>query len=122
MAHTLHANNSVFNRHQDSLLTSLAHRLEVARATHNAQLIALLEREKQQIVPPDTRPQAFSNWVQTFTKWINQAICGSELQVSQFENGSDRWWYARDPGTGRCVYAESEAELRLWIKENYQGK
>ncbi len=46
----------------------------------------------------------------------------NELQVRQFVNGSDMMWYAFDPTTGQCVYADSEAELRLWIEQNYQGK
>ena len=43
----------------------------------------------------------------------------SELQVQQFVNGSDAWWYAYDPQAGNWVYADSEAELRIWIEQNY---
>jgi hypothetical protein len=43
-------------------------------------------------------------------------------QIHKFAHGRDLWWYTFDPRTGQCIYADSEAELRLWIEQNYQGR
>jgi hypothetical protein len=125
MANVIHANHSqALAQHQANLMASLAHRLEIARASHNSQLIELLEQERRQITfnAPQTR-RSQQGWLKSLIKDFVRLFSGnSELQVEQFVNGSDQWWYAFDPRTGDCVYADSEAELRLWIKENYQGK
>lgn len=107
-------------------MASLARRLEVARATHNAQLVELLEQEKRQVVAPAPTPeraQSRTSWFHTLRERISKALFGTpELQACQFVNGSDHWWYAIDPQTGECVYADSEAELRVWIEQNYRGR
>ncbi len=116
-------------------MASLAHRLEVARTANNSQLVALLEQEQRQLTSNTVRnniapfrktaplPTSLLSWLQTASQRLAKAFSRrSELNVCEFVNGSDRWWYAVDPQTGRYVYADSEAELRLWIKENYPGK
>lgn len=124
MANVLHA-PQFLAQHQVNMMTSLAHRLEVARATNNFQLVELLERERQQIsagtshISPLWNGDRLKDFVQSIIKAIAHR---SELQVQQFINGSDRWWYAFDPQTGNSVYADSEAELRLWIRDNYRGR
>ena len=113
------------DKHQDSIMASLNHRLEVARANRNVNLVALLEHERQQVAPIAASSVARSgrNWWQTITQSINNWLFGgSTLQVTEIVDGSDRWWLASDPRTGQLVYADSEAELRLWIEENYQGR
>jgi hypothetical protein len=63
--------------------------------------------------------RSFTTWLKTCKQKITEALFGSyQLQVCQFMNGSDLWWYAFDPRTGDCVYADSEAELRLWIEHH----
>lgn len=63
--------------------------------------------------------RSFTTWFKTLKQRITEALFGSyQLQVCQFMNGSDLWWYAFDPRTGECVYADSEAELRLWIEQH----
>lgn len=131
MSHAIHSNSSeLLARHQSNMMASLARRLEAARARNNSQLIELLERERQQIAAP-LHPEApaershspADSWWNRLTQAIGQLLSGQgTLEVSQLACGSDRWWYAFDPQTGNCVYADSEAELRLWIKENYRGK
>jgi hypothetical protein len=128
MMHTLHFNSSqASNAHQDSMMTSLMHRLEVAKAAQNFQLVELLERERQQLIEQETVPQKIARvlgtWANTLGQNLSQALWGSaKLQVREFMQGSDHWWYAFDPRTGKYVYADSEIELRLWIKANYQGR
>lgn len=130
MANTFPANTSpihddqILSRHRDNILTSLTQRLQTAKKANDFRLVQLLEQEKHQIeqeVPPlETRSQ----WLTNAQNWLNSILFGNaELQVSQFvDSTNDPWWYAFDPRTGRCVYADSEAELRVWIKDNYQGQ
>ncbi len=125
MANTIHANASqVFNRHYDSMMASLVRRKEVAKAANDFQLVKLLKQEEQQVAfQASKRNEPRANaWLNAFRQSVAALFGSSELQVHQFANGTDRWWYTFDPRTGRCVYADSEAELRLWIEENYQGK
>jgi hypothetical protein len=118
--------NPLLSRHRDNIMASLTQRLQRARNANDLQLVQLLEQEKQQIEQEVTQLEAASRspWLSSIQHWLNSILFGNaELQVSQFVDGdSDEWWYAFDPQTGRCVYADSEAELRLWIKNNYQGR
>ncbi len=110
--------------HYDSMMASLAHRLDVARRSNNAPLIQLLEKEKQFVADTaaENAPRSRGHWFKSLTQAVTEAFFGrAELQVYEMVDGRDRWWVATD-STGQCVYADSEAELRLWIKENYQGK
>jgi hypothetical protein len=126
MVHVLHSHSQLLATHQAHMLASLRHRLEIAREANNLQLVEQLEREKQQIAPdaPQYRiSESLSAWLSSIRQSIANVIAAEpNLEVRQFGNGSDRWWYAFDPRTGDCVYADSEAELRVWIKENYQGR
>ena len=134
MATALHSNDTqLLAKHQTSMLASLSHRLDVARASNNSQLVELLEREQQQVISRSHSQNGHYNSLRSLVNRVvkqlnalkNQlmpAAHSSQLHVSHFVNGSDEWWYAFNPQTGHCVYADSEAELRLWIKENYQGK
>jgi hypothetical protein len=124
---TLHIDHDqLLAKHRDNVLASLTRRLEVAKSTNNSQLVALLEREKQQVdetLVTNKNLRSPLNWLHALQQQLVNLIAPSPgLQVSQFVNGSDYWWYAFDPRTGQYVYADSEAELRLWIKDNYQGR
>ncbi len=72
------------------------------------------------------KKEIFKFFIKQFKQFQKSLIEGfthrNDLQVRQFVNGSDMMWYAFDPTTGQCVYADSEAELRIWIEQNYQGK
>lgn len=125
MANSLHPNDTQhLDRHLDSMMASLARRIEAAKQADNLQLIELLEQEKQQVrslTNEELNPT--SSWFAALKQAIVKALFGgSDLQVCHFVNGSDEWWYLTDPRTGQQVYADSEAELRLWIKENYHGQ
>jgi hypothetical protein len=113
----------VFDKHVESMMVSLAHRLEVARATNNSHLVKLLEQEQQQIA--DSTPaikssdqKHFLNWIEDFKQAVTALFRSSKPKIHYFSNGNDRWWYTIDPETGRYIYAESEAELQLWLKEH----
>ncbi|XHX77456.1 MAG: hypothetical protein RBJ76_23935 [Stenomitos frigidus ULC029] len=124
MTNALQTHDRSLNRHQDSIMASLAHRLEVARAADNARLVALLEQEQQQVTPAQ-RDLALAPkkwWQRTVQQLSHLLFGGSSLQVCEVVDGRDRWWVASNPQTGEFVYADSEAEMRLWIEENYQGR
>jgi hypothetical protein len=124
MANSLYVHDDpLLSRHQDNIMTSLAQRLQRARSSNDFRLVQLLEQEKRQ-VEQELPLQLRSHWFTTLQNRLNTILFGkAELQVSQFvDSARDAWWYAFDPQTGHCVYADSEAELRLWIKDNYQGR
>jgi hypothetical protein len=128
MENTLYAENfqtssNHCDRHAESMMASLSHRLQVARATNNVSLVALLEREQQQIaasaVGTQSSDQGHSgDWIAGFRQAANVLFGNAKPKIHHFSNGGDRWWYIIDPQTGRHIYAESEAELQLWIKEH----
>lgn len=125
MAHELHFTSSLISAvHQQNLLNSLTSRLEAAKVAGNAQLIKLLEQEKRQLTAPHPRLSAWQtlqSGVKSAQQRINKMLFGgSTLQVSEFDADGNHWWYAVNPLTGDCVYADSESELRLWIEKNYQ--
>lgn len=105
-------------------MTSLAQRLQRARSADNFRLVQLLEQEKKQLEQEVSSSESRSHWFTGTQNWLSSLLFGkTDLQVSQFVDSiNDQWWYAFDPQTGNCVYADSEAELRLWIKNNYQGQ
>ena len=75
------------------------------------------------VAPKKETLKSFVNQLKKFQQSLVEMFAHrNELQVHQFVNGSDVMWYAFDPTTSRCVYADSEAELRIWIEQNYQGK
>ncbi len=125
MSNILHAHDDhLLSKHQDNIMTSLVQRLQKARGANDFRLVQLLEQEKSQIEQAVPQFEARSHRLTAIQNWLNNILFGkAELQVSQFvDSASDEWWYAFDPQTGGCVYADSEAELRLWIKDNYQGQ
>lgn len=125
MANTLPIHDDqILSRHRDNILTALSHRLQRAKKANDFRLVQLLEQERQQIEQEVPQLKSRSRWLNTIPTWLNSILFGkAELQVSQFvDSAKDDWWYAFDPQTGRCVYADSEAELRLWIKHNYQSR
>lgn len=127
MENLLHFNPSqILTAHQQSIVNSLTSRFEAAKASRNEQLVQLLEQEKYQLFTPHHHHSAWQTLLsrlKTAQHRINKILFGgSTIQVSEFKSGSDHWWYAINPLTGECVYADSESELRLWIEENYSEK
>jgi hypothetical protein len=112
-------------RHQASMMASLSYRLKVALETQNFQLVELLEREKQQIESDSSgyrMTRSLMGWLEVIQGfWAELTWSYPELKFYEYANGTDYWWYTFDPQTGRCIYADSEAELRLWVKENLAG-
>jgi uncharacterized protein YigA (DUF484 family) len=115
--------SSVDDVHRAYMLDSLAHRLEVARATNNTQLIALLEQEQKELMGR----APLSNLLNRLTTWwkgLKQEIeHAAELQVTQESDSTGMtWWHAYDPNSGHEVFTDSESELVQWIEQHYQGR
>ncbi len=127
MANALHTNDpELLAIHRANMMASLAHRLDVAKKANNLQLIALLEQERQELIAessPFKALRSLVSWFKTVGENLQKATAKrSGLEVSKVELNGDCWWYAFDPQTGRSVYADSDEELLLWVKTNYQGK
>ena len=127
MAHSLHYNPLQTSAvHRQSMIDSLQHRLETAQTNRDRRLLELLEHEKHQLIDEAYQLnlwQALQSGFTSIQKGINRVLFGgSSLQVNEFDVGSDHFWYAKNPMTGECVYADSESELRLWIEENYSER
>jgi len=123
MTNVLHPDEkALFHKHHANVVASLNRRLAVAKANHDDTLIELLEQEQKQIAGDTNR--ASGNLQQQLAELLEDCLTifrgDSRLQVWQtVDNQGDRWWCAYNPQTGDSVYADSETELRLWIKQNY---
>jgi hypothetical protein len=127
MPAVVHANPSrIHLRHQSSIKTSLAYRLKIALATKNLPLVELLEREQQQIESEPVGPRisrSLMRGVEAIKGFLAEsAWLRPTPKFYEYANGTDRWWYTFDPQTGGCIYADSEAELQLWIKETSSNR
>lgn len=127
MANVLWVNDSnVETQHQANIAASLAHRLEVARATRNTQLVVLLEQEQRQL-QAQSRPSRLSNLFSSLNqRWHNLILAienSSKLSVERVvDEAGSIWWYAHDPATGKTLYAETEADVLQWIEDNRLGQ
>jgi hypothetical protein len=88
--------------------------------------VKLLERKNQQIesdLANHRIARSLMGWVVAIKGVFDQSIWHrSEPKFYEYANGTDYWWYTFDPQTGRCIYADSVAELQLRTKENYPGE
>lgn len=119
-------NSDFLSKHDANIAASLAHRLDVARATCNTALIALLEQEENQlksVCPPSTTAHTAQGWMATLKQWMTAIANSSKLTVERIRDESGEiWWYAFDPRTGKTLYAENESEVVQWIEDNRLGQ
>ena len=113
-------------KHLTNMVASLTHRLEVARASHNDQLTAALEREYEQLLIERKAAlldssNAVKSWFQRL--WANFADTMPSLYQLQIKqtiaaNGQSCWsvYY---PKTGQRLVTASEPEMQAWIKKTY---
>lgn len=109
-------------KHHDNVVSSLHHRLEVAKARHDARLIELLEQEEKQLIDDVGRESdTFKHRLAILWDDLLGLVRGdSSLKVWQTtDRRGDRWWCAYDPHTGKSIYTDSETEMRIWIEQNY---
>ena len=121
--------NEVDAQHQAAIATSLAHRLEVAKAAENFHLIALLEQEQQQLGLAQKHGSKLvtsalvTKVKQVWNSWMDAIAHHSMLSIDQIMSDSGTiLWRAYDPRTGKTLYAESESEVVQWIEDNDLGQ
>ena len=113
---------AVQHKHHDNVLASLQHRLDVAKARHDQQLIELLKSEEKQLAEDaGLSSQPATNPLVDLWESIVEFFRGdSELHVWQtVDRRGEHWWCAYDPLTGKTLYTDSETEMRIWIEQNY---
>ncbi|PSB31932.1 hypothetical protein [Stenomitos frigidus] len=113
-------------KHLTNMVTSLSHRLEVAKACQNDQLTALLEQEYEQLmIERKTVLFGSSNpirvWFQRLWNNFADTVPGLyQLQIKQtIDARGQKSWSAYYPKTGQQLVTESEADLQDWIKKTY---
>ena len=113
-------------KHLTSMVASLTHRLEVARASHNDQLTATLEREYEQLMIERKAvlldsSNAVKHWLQRLWNSFADTIPSLyQLQIQQtIDTNGHQWWSVYYPKTGQRLVTESEAEMQAWIEKNY---
>lgn len=125
MATALQVNPSkVFAQHQATIAASLAHRLAVAKAAQNNQLVALLDQEQRQLDRTSNRVLGLSelaaNVKRTWHSWLDALDRHTQLSVKRVVGESGMiFWHAYDPQTGKSLYAESSSEVVKWIEDNH---
>ncbi len=126
MGTTLQANSSkIAAQHQVAILTSLSHRIAVAKASQNVELVFLLEQERRQFDHDDRhKVQAIGNQIKhAWNNWIRAIDESSRLSVERIVGDSGAiLWRAYDPMTGKTLYAESTSEVVQWIEDNRLGE
>jgi hypothetical protein len=124
MASTLYnAQSQVIRNHRDAIKGSLAHRLEVAEANNNPQLVKLLEQESLEVLGQPLRREQQKHPRYALLKTWRNAIAhalqtNTQPRIYEYTCGADHWWYTVDPRTGKWLSADSEAELQILLQNN----
>ncbi|KAM3093054.1 hypothetical protein ACKFKF_30105 [Phormidesmis sp. 146-12] len=123
---TVQGNSSkIAAQHQAAILASLSHRIAVAKASQNVELVFLLEQERRQLAQVDRHGvQAVTNHLkQVWNNWMRAIDESSRLSVERIVGDSGViLWRAYDPMTGKTLYAESTSEVVQWIEDNRLGE
>jgi hypothetical protein len=126
MSTTLQVNSSeIAAQHQAAILASLSHRIAVAKASQNVELVFLLEQERRQFNQPDQPgiQEIGSHLKQVWRNWMRAIDESSRLSVERIVGDSGAiLWRAYDPMSGKTLYAESSSEVVKWIEDNRLGQ
>jgi hypothetical protein len=72
------------------------------------------------VVPQRGHTKSLTALINRLQQSVSRVIFNdSKVQIYKYSNGSDTWWYAFDPQTGRSIYADSEIELRVLIENKF---
>jgi hypothetical protein len=124
MASTLYdAQSQAIRNHRNAIKGSLAHRLEVAEANNNPQLVKLLEQECLEVLgqplQPEQQKRQHYSLLKTWRNAIAHAVQGNaKPRIYEYTCGADHWLYAVHPRTGKWLSADSEAELHALLQDN----
>lgn len=132
MTSILHSHPSspaIAQQHLNNMSASLAHRIEIARANNDQQLLTQLQYEQKQLESLQS-PRSFSgtsSYLNRFRRFWKQVVVAiqnaDKLHVEKHEDVSGEvWWYAHDPRSNKTLWANSEAEIVKWIEDNNLGR
>ncbi|NJM98321.1 MAG: hypothetical protein HC800_15210 [Phormidesmis sp. RL_2_1] len=109
--------------HRTHLLTSLNHRLDVAKANHNERLVAVLEHEYRQITALSEPRTIASRWQQLWMSFADTLSEWTKVQIEQTVDANGRLrWYAYNPQAGEALVTDSKEKMQQWIKSSYWGR
>ena len=109
--------------HQANLLTSLARRLEAARAHQDQQLVAALQHEQEQLSAFEQPTSASSRLEQTWMGFAETLSDWTKVQIEQTtDSQGNPGWYVYNPQAGEAMFTQSKDEMNQWIKSSYWGK
>lgn len=129
MTTVLHKHSpAIAKQHLKNIVSSLEHRIEVARENHDSRLLELLLKEKAQLESFPGQwasvPRTLINTLGHLWHQIQQAIENADrLHVEKIvDEAGNVWWYAHDPHTGKALWAETQSEVVKWIEDNDLGR
>ena len=104
-------------KHQAIILSNLAHRLKIAQADQNLELLSLLEQERQQL--EQSYQRSFQTDKRNLWDWLTQPARLSITQVSSNTElgNSGRYFRGYNPITGEIRYGATEADMIDWVEE-----
>lgn len=119
-------------KHFANMADRLAHRLEVAKACHNAELVEQLQREYAQLMVErqaeqlqlshrDQQAGAMAKWFQRLWNHFADTVPGLyQLQIEKSVDAQGQAvWQVYYPKTGQRMSTSSATELQSWIRQNY---
>lgn len=117
---------AIARQHLNNMSASLAHRIEVARANDDHNLLLQLKQEQQLLQESDYIAGSRTKFggLQQFWQQIITAMQNADkLHVEQIvDESGEKWWYAHDPRTDKTLWADTQAEVVKWIEDNNLGR
>lgn len=116
----------MFAQRQSNIKANLQHRMDVATAKQDHQLLQLLTHEQTQLestwhgslLPAHRGPKVTQLWQHIAKRWPHR----SQLSVEQRTTTTgEQWWHVEDPRSGKTFHAESLSVALHWIEENRLG-
>lgn len=89
-------------------------------ATHSLPKVRLESTTNQERQLSQTESNVFSSLYKFCQRILTALVSKNEVQVWQksSENGNSEW-HAYDPTTGRSTCVASDAEMRIWLEQQY---
>ncbi|WP_299485574.1 hypothetical protein [Acaryochloris sp. IP29b_bin.137] len=111
---------------QSNMMTSLQHRIDVAKAKHDHRLLKLLRNERTQLksrwrqAPSLTlqMPRLAQLWQRMARSITSRTQLSIERRITA---KGEEWWHVADPRSGKTFNAESFGVAMHWIEQNRLG-
>ncbi|MGB3491772.1 MAG: hypothetical protein WBA57_03520 [Elainellaceae cyanobacterium] len=117
--------HGIAQQHFNNISASLAHRIEVARANNDRDLLSQLQQEQNLLESPygvgsTTKAHGLKKFWQQVVTAIQNA---DQLTVEKIvDESGETWWYAHDPRTAKTLWADTQTEIVKWIEDNNLGQ